>query len=97
MGIHKPVLTPRLTKARCEYLYGQWRRGHIYKEKQVIPKAESALPVRKEDLIGLYSAFINYMKDEHDMIVCEDCGCFTSCWDYYDGMQLCDECLSARE
>lgn len=97
MGIHKPVLTPRLTKARCQYLYGQWRRGHIYKEDQVLPKAKSALPVRKEDLLGLYNAFIKYMKDEHDMIVCEDCGCFTTCWDYYDDMQLCDECLSARE
>ena len=95
MGIHKAVLTAKITRARCEYLWGQYRRDHINYAKDVRPKIKSALPARENEIDDLYRKFVEYIGDVHDMIVCDRCGYITSCWEYGgdDGRErLCTEC-----
>jgi formylmethanofuran dehydrogenase subunit E len=90
--MHKPVLTNKITKQRCEYLYGQWTRGHLYKKEQIIPKIRAALPARENEISALEARYISYLRDEHDVILCERCGEFSSCWDYFDDEQVCGTC-----
>lgn len=97
MGIHKAVLTVKITTARCQYLWGQYRRGNISYAKDVRPKIRSALPARENEVDDLYNKFIEYIGDEHDMVVCDKCGVITDCWDYAgeDGAERL--CYSCRE
>lgn len=93
--MHKPRLTRAITKARCEYLWGQYRRDRIIYAKDVRPKIRKALPARENEIDDLYHRFIEYIGDEHDMTVCDRCGLITSCWDYggEDGAdRLCIDC-----
>ena len=96
MGIHKALLTARITTARCEYLWGQYRRDHINYAKDVRPKIRSALPARENEVEDLYHKFIEYIGNNHDMIACDRCGIITNGWDYggEDGSErLCYECM----
>lgn len=94
MGIHKERLTPEITRTRCRYLRGQWRRGHLYNIKQVRPKIVNNLPVRKHEVEDLVDTFVRYMADECDLIVCDECGVFTSCWDDAGDRRLCSDCYN---
>ena len=97
MGIHIARLTPNITLARCRYLQGQWRRGNIYNIKQVRPKIADNLPVREHEVEGLVDAFVQYMADNYNEIVCDECGDFTGSWDYAGDRRLCMNCLDVEE
>lgn len=92
MGIHKARLTQDITNARCSYLWGQYRRGHLNYIKDVVPVIERALPVRENEVASLKQEFVRYMGEAHDLIVCDECGVFTVDWDYYDDQRLCRCC-----
>lgn len=94
MGIHKERLTPDITRARCRYLQGQWRRGHLYDIKQVRPKIASSLPVRKHEVEDLVDTFVRYMEVEYSHVVCDECGRFTGCWDDVGDRRLCMDCYN---
>lgn len=93
MGIHRERLTSNITQARCRYLEGQWRRGHIYNIEQVRPKIRDNLPVREHEVEALVDTFVQYMADEYNEIVCDECGDFTDYWNYAGGRRLCTGCL----
>ena len=97
MGIHRARLTPNITQARCRYLQGQWRRGHICNIKQVRPKIKDNLPVREHEVEDLVDTFVQYMADEYNEIVCDECGDFTGSWDYAGDSRLCMNCLDDEE
>ena len=97
MGIHRARLTPNITLARCRYLQGQRRRGNIYNIKQVRPKITDNLPVREHEVENLVDTFVQYMADEYDEIVCDECGDFTGSWDYAGDRRLCMNCLDDEE
>lgn len=97
MGIHRERLTSNITQARCRYLQGQWRRGHIYNIKQVRPKIRDNLPVREHEVEALVDTFVQYMADEYNKIVCDECGDFTGCWNYAGDRRLCTNCWDDEE
>lgn len=92
--MHKPLLTPAITRGRCEYLYGQWRRGHLDNIKDIKPKIIDALPARPNEIDDLYDEFIRFLRDESDVWACERCGCLTNeCVNDFGDMEVCCDCL----
>ena len=90
--MHKPRLTPKLTEARCEYLRGQWRRGHLDKYDEIEDKARKNLPVRENEVKPLVEAFVELMREKNDVIACPACGLLTDCVSEYDGEEYCYDC-----
>jgi hypothetical protein len=51
------------------------------------------LPARENEVDDLKEAFVEYIKDKYDMVVCEECHSITSAWEYgEDGRILCCCC-----
>ena len=93
MGLHKPRLTNEITKRRCRYLYRQYERGHLYNEKDIKPKIMTNLPARENEVDDLKEAFVEYIKEKYDMVICEECHSITSAWEYgEDGRIFCCCC-----
>ena len=91
--MHEPILTEAIKRARCKYLYRQWQRGHLSFESEVMDKAMRSLPVRRNELGGLLSDFIDYAHD-HDLDPCDKCGrfCSTGDWCSTEAGLLCYGC-----
>lgn len=89
--MHKPRLTPKLTRARCEYLRGQWRREHLNKYDEIADKARKNLPVRENEVRPLVEAFMEFMR-ESDVVACPSCGELTDCIYEHHGEAYCYDC-----
>ena len=90
--MHKARLTTKITLRRCQYLEHQWNRGRLCNVKDIVPKIKTNLPARENEVLPLKNKFIDYMRNERDVIVCERCGLLTSCWDYIGEEQVCMNC-----
>lgn len=92
MGIHKAKLTPSITSSRCHYLWGQYRRNHLFKRAHVEPVIRRSLPVREDEIENLKNSFEQFIGECHDMIFCDECGIMTDCYEYDGDRRLCDGC-----
>ena len=94
--MHKARLTTKITKQRCLHLERQWARGRLCYIKDIVPTIKATLPARPDEVASLENKFIDYMHNERDVISCEYCGLFTSCWDYIGDDQVCMNCFEGN-
>lgn len=89
---HRPRLTPSITRNRCEYLYGQWRRGHLRYRKDIVPKIKSNLPARPNEIADLEQTFLDFIRGEYDLFTCSQCGIITDSGEYCEDGMVCYSC-----
>ena len=89
---HRPRLTPSITRNRCEYLHGQWRRGNIRCREDIVPKIKTNLSARPNEIADLEQAYLDYISSEHDLFVCSNCGVITDSGEYCGDSMVCYSC-----
>lgn len=95
--MHKARLTTKITLHRCQYLERQWERGRLCNANQIIDKIKTNLPARPNEVAPLKNKFLDYMRNERDVIDCEHCGLLTSCWDYIGSDRVCMNCYEEEQ
>lgn len=96
---HAPRLTQRITNARINYLYGQYRRSNINCGKDIERKIRTNLPAKEEDIKDLRERFLEYILHARGVRLCDNCDVLTNGLTFYEqhGQVLCDNCVNDSE